>query len=183
MANNLLNRPFTAAAPNQAWVGDITYIATGEGWLFLAVVMDLFNRPIVGGALHEEIRCELVRDAFQMAWLPRRPDPKAGLLFHSDRGSQYASQSFQQMLCEQGVQGSMSRKGNCWDNACRETWFGSLKVERRHGQPFETRRQAKDEILQWLFWYNRKRLHSTLNYKSPIEYEQNWMQRVIAIAS
>lgn len=183
VADNLLNRHFAAAAPNQAWVGDITYIATGEGWLFLAIVMDLFNRQVVGWALHEEMRCELVMDAFQMAWLQRRSDKRAELIFHSDRGSQYASQSFQQVLRRYSVQGSMSRQGNCWDNACSETLFAALKVERLHGQSFETRRQAKDEVLQWLFWYNRKRLHSTLNYQSPIEYEQNWSQRAMTIAS
>lgn len=183
VAENLLNRQFTAAVPNQAWVGDITYVATGEGWLFLAVVMDLFNRQIVGWALHEEIRSELVMDAFQMAWLQRQPGRNAGLIFHSDRGSQYASQSFQQLLRQCGVPGSMSRKGNCWDNACSEALFGSLKVERLHGQRFATRRQAKDEVLQWLFWYNRKRLHSTLKYQSPIEYEQNWACQTITMAS
>ena len=183
VADNRLNRQFAPAAPNQAWVGDITYIATGEGWLFLAVVVDLFSRKIVGRALHEEMRCELVMDAFQMAWLQRCPGPPAGLLFHSDRGSQYASQPFQQMLREYGVQCSMSRKGNCWDNACSETLFGSLKVERLHGQKFETRRQAKDEVLPWLFWYNRKRLHSTLQYQSPVEYEQNWVRQTITRAS
>ena len=183
VADNRLNRQFAAAAPNQAWVGDITYIATGEGWLFLAVVLDLFSRQVVGWALDEEMRCELVIDAFRMAWLQRCPNRKAGLLFHSDRGSQYASQPFQQLLRRHGVQPSMSRKGNCWDNACSETWFGSLKVERLYGRHFETRRQAKDEILPWLFWYNRERLHSTLQYQSPMEYEQNWRQRATAIAS
>ena len=127
VADNRLNRQFTAAAPNQAWVGDITYIATGEGWLFLAIVMDLFSRQVVGWALHEEMRCELVMNAFQMAWLQRRPEPKTGLLFHSDRGSQHASQPFQQMLRQHGVQCSMSRKGNCWD-----TQF-SIPIERRSG--------------------------------------------------
>jgi putative transposase len=182
VADNLLNRQFNAAAPNQVWVGDITYIATGEGWLFLAVVMDLFNRQVVGWSLHEDMRSELVMDAFHMAWLQRCPGRNAGLVFHSDRGSQYASQPFQQLLRQRGVQCSMSRKGNCWDNACSETLFGSLKVERLHGQRFETRRQAKDEVLQWLFWYNQKRLHSTLNYKSPVEYEQIWAHQAIAIA-
>ncbi len=183
VVDNRLNRQFTAAAPNQVWAGDITYIATGEGWLFLAVVLDLFSRQVVGWALQEEMRCELVIDAFQMAWLQRRPDRRTGLLFHSDRGSQYASQSFQQLLHQCGVQPSMSRKGNCWDNACSETLFGSLKVERLHGQRFETRRQAKDEILQWLFWYNGKRLHSTLNYQSPIEHERLWADQAVAMAS
>jgi transposase InsO family protein len=183
VADNRLNRQFTASAPNRVWVGDITYIATREGWLFLAVVLDLFSRQVVGWALHEEMRSELVMDAFQMAWLQRRPSPKTGLLFHSDRGSQYASQQFQQMLREYGVQGSMSRKGNCWDNACSEALFGSLKVERLYGRHFETRRQAKDEILQWLFWYNRKRLHSALHYQSPMEYEQSWSRQAITRAS
>jgi putative transposase len=183
VADNLLNRQFNAAAPNQVWVGDITYIATGEGWLFLAVVMDLFSRQVVSWSLHQDMRSELVMDAFHMAWLQRCPGPNAGLVFHSDRGSQYASQPFQQLLRQRGVQCSMSRKGNCWDNACSETLFGSLKVERLHGQRFETRRQAKDEVLQWLFWYNQKRLHSTLNYQSPIEYEQIWAHQAIAIAS
>jgi putative transposase len=183
VADNRLNRQFAAAAPNQVWVGDITYIATGEGWLFLAVVIDLFSRQVVGWSLQEEMRCELVMDAFRMAWLQRRPGKKAGLLFHSDRGSQYAGQPFQQLLRQHGVQCSMSRKGNCWDNACSETWFSSLKVERLHGEQFETRRQAKDEVLQWLFWYNRRRLHSTLNYQSPVEYEQSWADKVVAIAS
>ena len=184
VADNRLNRQFAAAAPNQAWVGDITYIATAEGWLFLAVVLDLFNRQVVGWALQEEMRCELVMDAFQMAWLQRRPSPKAGLLFHSDRGQPIRpGQSFPQMLREYGVQPSMSRKGNGWDNACSETLFGSLKVERLHGRRFETRRQAKDEVLQWLFWYNRKRLHSTLNYQSPIEYEQSWACQTTTMAS
>jgi putative transposase len=136
---------------------------------------------VVGWALHEDRRSELVIDAFRLAWLQRRPGRNAGLLFHRDRGSQYASQSFQQVLRQQGVQCSMSRKGNGWDNACSETVFGSLKVERLHGQSFGTRRQAKDEIIQWLLWYNQQRLHSTLNYKSPIEYEQIWAHQAIAI--
>jgi putative transposase len=126
------------------------------------------------------MRSELVINAFQMAWLQRQPSRKAGLLFHNDRGSQYASQSFQQVLRQYGVQSSMSRKGNCWDNACSETLFAVLKVERLHGQQFATRRQAKDEVLQWLFWYNRKRLHSTLQYQSPIEYERLWEDQAIA---
>lgn len=164
-------------------MGDITYIATGQGWLFLAVVMDLFNRQVVGWALHEERRSELVIDAFRMAWLQRQPGRNAGLIFHSDRGRQYASQSFQQVLRPCGVQGSMSRKGNCWDNAGGEALLGSLKVERLHGQLFETRQQAQDEVLHWLFWYNRTRLHSTLKYQSPIEYEQSWARQAITMAS
>jgi len=172
----------TVAKPNQVWVGDLTYIPTDEGWLFLAVVIDLFNRQVVGWSLGEDMRCELVIDAFEMAWFSRCPGRKTGLIFHSDRGSQYASQPFQELLRGRGIQASMSRKGDCWDNACSETLFGSLKVERLHGLHFETLRQAKDEALDWLRWYNQTRLHSTLNYVSPMEYEQNWTHETAAIA-
>ena len=151
-------------------------------WLFLAVVLDLFNRQVVGWSLGEDMRCELVIDALEMAWFRRHPGRKTGLIFHSDRGSQYASQPFQELLRGRGIQASMSRKGDCWDNACSETLFGSLKVERLHGLHFETFRQAKDEALDWLLWYNQTRLHSTLNYVSPVQYEQNWMQETAAIA-
>jgi transposase InsO family protein len=179
---NLLDRNFTVAKPNQVWVGDITYIPTDEGWLFLAVVIDLFNRQVVGWSLGEDMRCELVIDAFEMAWFRRHPGRKTELIFHSDRGSQYASQPFQELLRGRGIQASMSRKGDCWDNACSETLFRSLKVERLHGLHFETLRQAKDEALDWLLWYNQTRLHSTLNYVSPVQYEQNWTQETAAIA-
>jgi len=177
IAPNLLDRNFTVAAPNQVWVGDVTYIPTDEGWLFLAVVIDLFSRRIVGWSLREQITSEIVIDALRMAWFLRCPDRKtggeAGLIFHSDRGSQYASHEFNKVLKECGIMPSMSRKGNCWDNACSETLFGSLKVERLHGEHFETRRQGKDEALDWLLWYNQTRLHSTLNYVSPIQFEQD----------
>ena len=173
IAPNLLDRNFTVAAPNRVWVGDVTYISTNEGWLFLAVVIDLFSRRIVGWSLREQITSEIVIDALRMAWFLRCPDRKAGLIFHSDRGSQYASHEFNKLLKECGITPSMSRKGNCWDNACSETLFGSLKVERLHGQHFETRRQGKDEALDWLLWYNQTRLHSTLNYVSPMQFEQD----------
>jgi len=177
VAENLLNRQFTVTAPNHVWAGDITYIDTNEGWLYLAVVLDLFSRQVIGWALAEDMRQELVIDAFQMAWFRRGLRRQTGLLFHSDRGSQYAGEAFQKLLRQYRVQPSMSRKGNCWDNACSETLFGSLKVERLHGQHFATRQQAKDEVLDWLHWYNRKRLHSTLHYVSPMEYERKWKQR------
>jgi putative transposase len=177
VAENLLDRQFAVPAPNQVWAGDITYIDTQEGWLYLAVVLDLFNRQVIGWALAEDLRQELVMDAFQMAWFRRGLKSQTGLLFHSDRGSQYAGEAFQKLLRQYQVQSSMSRKGNCWDNACSETLFGSLKVERLHGQRFATRQQAKDEVLDWLHWYNRNRLHSTLNYLSPMEYEREWKQR------
>ena len=174
-ASNLLNREFTVDAPNRVWVGDITYIATDEGWLFLAVVIDLFSRQVVGWSLREHMTRDIVIDALRMAWFKRHPSKHAGLIFHSDRGSQYASHDFRAVLEEYGITGSMSRRGNCWDNACSETLFGSLKVERLHGQRFHTRRQAKDETIAWLLWYNRARLHSTLAYVSPMQFEENWL--------
>lgn len=177
VAENILNRQFTVTVPNQVWAGDITYIDTNEGWLYLAVVLDLFNRQVIGWALAEDLRQELVMDAFQMAWFRRGLGTEAGLLFHSDRGSQYAGAAFQKLLRRYRVQPSMSRKGNCWDNACSETLFGSLKGERLHGQRFQTRQQARNEVLDWLHWYNGKRLHSTLNYVSPIEYEREWKRQ------
>ena len=172
---NLLNREFTVMQPDKVWAGDITYIATDEGWLFLAVVIDLFSRQVVGWSLREDMTRELVIDALRMAWFKRHPGKQAGLIFHSDRGSQYASHDFRGVLKEYGITSSMSRKGNCWDNACSETLFGSLKVERLHGQRFKTRRQAKDETIDWLLWYNRARLHSTLAYVSPVQFEQDWL--------
>ncbi|MDE3201406.1 MAG: IS3 family transposase [Acidobacteriota bacterium] len=183
IAPNLLNRNFTVAAPNQAWVGDLTYIATEEGWLFLAVVIDLFSRRVVGWSMQPDMRRDLVIDALEMAWFQRRPDRKAELMFHSDRGSQYASDDFSKVLKQCGITPSMSRKGNCWDNACSETLFGSLKVERLHGQRFETIRQAKDETIAWLLWYNQTRMHSTLHYASPMQFEKDWMDATVKIAA
>jgi len=187
IAPNLLDRNFTVATPNQVWVGDITAIPTDEGWLFLAVVLDLFSRQVVGWSMRTDMGRELVIDALDMARLKRSPNskasPKTELIFHSDRGSQYASYDFTRVLKECGITPSMSRKGNCWDNACSETLFGSLKVERLHGEHFETLRQAQDEALDWLLWYNQTRLHSTLNYVSPTQFEQDWNRSTAAIAS
>jgi putative transposase len=174
IAPNLLNRNFTVAAPNLAWSGDITYIPTEEGWLFLAVVIDLFSRRVVGWSMQTDVSRNLVIDALEMAWFQRRAQGTTGLIFHSDRGSQYASHEFRAVLKEYGIRASMSRKGNCWDNAPTETLFGSLKVERLHGQRFVTIRQAKDETVAWLLWYNKQRMHSTLNYVSPVEFEKDW---------
>jgi putative transposase len=183
IAPNRLDRNFTVAAPNQAWVGDITYIATEEGWLFLAVVIDLFSRKVVGWSMRPDMHRDLVIDALSMAWLGRNPGKQTGLIFHSDRGCQYASEDFRKVLEHCSITPSMSRKGNCWDNACAETLFGSLKVERLHGRHFETIRQAKDEIIAWLLWYNQTRMHSTLNYLSPAEYEQGCKHRTAKIAA
>jgi putative transposase len=173
IAPNLLNRNFRPGAPNQAWSGDITYIATEEGWLFLAVVIDLFSRKVVGWSMRPDLHRSLVIDALEIGVFQRRP-PKGGLIFHSDRGSQYASDDFRDVLDHHGIMASMSRKGNCWDNAVTETPFGSLKVERLHGERFATIRQAKDAVLGWLLWYNRQGMHSTLNYLSPVEFERHW---------
>lgn len=172
IAPNLLNRNLQPAQPNAVWSGDITYIQTDEGWLYLAAVIDLYSRQVVGWSMQPHMQTSLVTDALRMAWFRRRPD--AGLIFHSDRGSQYCSHSFQQTLNEYGMQSSMSRKGNCWDNAPTESLWGSLKVGRSYGMRFETRRQAMDEVIDWLTFYNHRRLHSTLGYISPMQFEKNW---------
>ena len=148
VAENLLNRQFNPKAINQSWVSDITYIRTRSGWVYLAVVMDLFSRKIVGWAMAPHMRAELVISAMQLAIAQRQPAP--GLIAHSDRGSQYAGSAYQALLIRNEIRCSMSRKGNCWDNACSETLFGSLKVERLHGMRLQTRRQAKDEVIDWL---------------------------------
>ena len=140
-------------------------------------MIDLFSRQVVGWSLREDMSSSIVIDALRMAWFKRHPGKQAGLVFHSDRGSQYASHAFRDVLKGYGILSSMSRRGNCWDNACSETLFGSLKVERLHGQRFVTRRQAKDETIAWLFWYNKARLHSTLAYVSPMQFESEWLAR------
>jgi transposase InsO family protein len=183
IALNLLDRKFMVAAPNQAWVGDFTYIATEEGWLFLAVVIDLFSRKVIGWSMRPDMHRDLVIDALEMAWYQRRPGKQAGLIFHSDRGSQYASEDFAKVLEHCSITPSMSRQGNCWDNACAETLFGSLKVERLYGQRFETIREAKDETIAWLLWYNQTRMHSTLKYVSPMQFEQDWTEATMKIAA
>jgi transposase InsO family protein len=170
IAPNLLARRFTVDAPNTVWVGDMTYIPTREGWLYLAVVLDLFSRRIVGWAMDATIDSALACRALDMAWYSR--SPSCGLIFHSDRGSQYASRRYTELLAEHGMKASMSGKGNCWDNACSETLFGSLKVERLHGMEFHNHREAKDVTLDWLLWYNGSRMHSTLRYLSPAQFEQ-----------
>jgi transposase InsO family protein len=181
IAPNLLARNFTVDAPNKVWTGDITYIWTDEGWLYLAVVIDLFNRQVVGFAMGERMTRTLVMDALRMAWFRRHP--AAGLIFHSDRGSQYASNDYRQLLQDFKMESSMSRKGDCWDNAVTETLFGSLKVERLHGMRFGTRRQAKDEVMDWIAFYNHRRLHSTLGYASPMAFQQKWLASQISLAA
>jgi putative transposase len=172
IAPNLLERDFTAEAPNRVWSSDITYIGTDEGWLYLTAVIDLYSRQVVGWSMRDHMQTSVVIDALRMAWFRRRPAP--GLIFHSDRGSQYCSQEFQSALREYGMKASMSRKGDCWDNAPTESLWGRLKVGRLYGRKFATRRDAMDEVMDWLNFYNHRRLHSTLGYVSPMTFEQRW---------
>ena len=173
VAPNLLDRQFAVSRPDQVWTSDITYLATDEGWVYLAVVIDLFSRQVVGWSMQPHMKKGLVMDALRMAWFRRHPE--AGLIFHSDRGSQYCSHEFQALLTAYGMRSSMSRKGNCWDNAPTESLWGSLKVARVHGVRFETRRAVMDEVIDWLTFYNHRRLHSTLGYLSPMQFEKKWL--------
>lgn len=171
VAENLLDRNFTALAPNQKWVGDITYIPACQGWLYLAAVMDLYSRRIVGWAISNNIDSALVISATNIALSQRRP--KANLLHHSDRGSQYASELFQNVLDDNRIICSMSRKGNCWDNACMESFFGSLKTEWVGDKKYESCEEAKNDIFNYIeLFYNRKRRHAALGYLSPAAYEK-----------
>jgi len=171
VAANLLDRQFNAVSPNSVWVSDITYIPTSEGWLYLATVMDLYSRQIVGWSMGDSMERSLVKDALSMAIRKRRPGE--GLLHHSDRGSQYASTEYQGMLMRNGITPSMSRKGNCWDNAPMESFFHTLKTELVHHKHYLTRREARRDIFEYIeVFYNRQRLHSSLGYKTPTEYEQ-----------
>jgi len=173
VAENLLNREFKQEAPDRVWTSDITYLATSEGWLYLAVVIDLFSRRVMGWSLKPHMRRDLVIDALRMAWFRRQP--ASGLIFHSDRGSQYCSREFQDTLKGYGMRSSMSRKGDCWDNSPTESFWGSLKVGRLYGRRFETRRAAMDEVIDWLGFYDQRRLHSTLGYVSPMQFERAWL--------
>jgi putative transposase len=167
---NLLNRRFTMDGPNKAWVTDITYIPTEEGWLYLASVMDLYSRMVVGWSMGERMTRELAMDALGMAIRQRKPEP--GLIHHSDRGSQYASDDYQRLLRQHGMICSMSRKGNCWDNAVMESFFGSLKTECTHHRRYHSRSEAKQDIFYYTeIFYNQQRLHSTLGYRSPAAFE------------
>jgi transposase InsO family protein len=170
VAENTLNRQFTVAHPNQVWAGDLTYVWTTEGWLYLAVILDLYSRLVVGWAMGHRLTVELAEQALTMALANR--NPLAGLLHHSDRGSQYAATSYQLMLTTHGITTSMSRRGNCWDNACVESFFGTLKRELVYHRHYATREDAKRDIFEYIeVFYNRKRRHSTLGYDSPAEYE------------
>ena len=172
VAPDLVQRKFNPEAPNQLWSGDITYIATEEGWVYLAAVIDLFSRQVVGWSMKDHMQTSLVKDALTMARFRRRP--VAGLIFHSDRGSQYCSHEFQDALKGWGIRSSMSRKGNCWDNAPTESFWGRLKTASLYGKKFATRQDAMDAVLDWMAFYNHRRLHSTLGYLSPMQFEKHW---------
>lgn len=167
---NQLNRQFNPVKINQAWVSDITYVSTREGWLYLAVIMDLYSRKIIGWSMDKRMTDELVVNALKMALFKRKI--ASGLLLHSDRGSQYASHTYQRLLKNHSINCSMSRKGNCYDNAPMESFFHTLKVECIYSQLFATRNEAKLAIFDYIeIFYNRQRKHSALNYLSPVKYE------------
>jgi transposase InsO family protein len=179
VAPNLLQRHFSPGQPNCTWATDITYVWTRQGWLYLAVVLDLFSRLVVGWAMGELIDRHLVLRALDMALKGRQP-PR-GLLHHSDRGSQYASEGYQRALAARGIECSMSRKGNCWDNAVAESFFSSLKMELVHEADFATREQARAALFDYIeVFYNRQRRHSSLGYLSPVEYERSVLPAKLA---
>jgi transposase InsO family protein len=170
VAPNLLKRQFTVTAPNLVWLSDITYVWTSEGWLYLATVIDLYSRRIVGCAMSHRVNEELTLSALHQALVQRRP--QAGLLHHSDQGKQYAAGDYQQLLSDHRMVGSMSRKGNCWDNAPMESFYATLKTEMIYHEKFITREEAQAEIFEYIeVFYNRKRRHSSLGSKSPAEFE------------
>lgn len=169
-APNLLNRKFSADSANKAWVGDITYLETDEGWLYLAAVLDLHSRKVVGWSMGETLESSIAVNALKMALLARRP--AGDLIYHSDRGVQYACSAYQRLLADNSITGSMSRKGNCWDNAVAESFFGSLKTELIPDRRFCSRKQARGEIFDYIeVFYNKTRMHSTLGYLSPDQFE------------
>jgi transposase InsO family protein len=177
---NRLQRDFEPAAPNRSWVADITYVWTREGWLYLAVVLDLYSRSVVGWSLSRRMQSTLVCDALQMAIWRRRPQP-GELIHHSDRGVQYASKPFRQLLQQYGIHGSMSRKGDCWDNAVAESFFATLKSERIRWRSYATREEAKRDIIDYIvMFYNSRRLHSYLDYQSPNDFERNGLLKKVA---
>ncbi len=174
IASNILDRRFDGWQVNQAWLGDITYIATGEGWLYLACVMDLASRRIVGWSMSDRIKADLVCQALKLAYWRRKP--AVGLIMHSDRGTQYASDSHQRLIKDYRMIQSMSRRANCWDNSPMESFFKTLKVERIHQLRYDTRALAKLDIVDWIEgFYNQRRIHSSIGYKTPVDVESNLM--------
>ncbi len=177
--DNLLSRQFDVPSPDQVYASDVTYIWTQEGWLYLAVVIDLCSRKVVGWSMNSRMKAQLVCDALKMAVWRRRP--KAGMIHHSDRGSQYASNAFRRLLRVHGFRGSMSWKGDCWDNAVVESFFGSLKQECVQWRNYQTRYEAQQDVLDYIaMFYNSDRLHSYLGYVSPNNHEKQFMDIQIA---
>lgn len=171
---NLLNQDFTAQHPDQIWVSDITYLWTREGWLYLAVILDLFSRRIVGWSMSHRLGQELVLNAFKQALWRRRPSP--GMIFHSDQGVQYACTAFRNLLKDNKFIQSMSGKGNCYDNAVAESFFHTLKTELVYFETYHTREDARNDVFEYIeTYYNRFRMHSTINYCSPVQFEQRWI--------
>lgn len=172
VAPNVLARDFAATAPNQKWLADLTYVRTAQGWVYLALILDLYSRKFVGWAMSDSMSQELTLEALQMALGWR--DPPAGLTHHSDRGSQYAAGDYRKVLAARGITVSMSRKGDCWDNAPMESANGTVKVECVHGAQFKTRAEATRELIEFFGYYNTERLHSSLGYLTPSEFERRW---------
>jgi transposase InsO family protein len=176
-AEDRVGRDFNPTAPDVTWCGDITYLRTGEGWLYLATVIDLFSRRVIGWSLAEHMRTTLVADALETA-VATRGGHVDGVIFHSDRGCQYTSAEFGELCDGLGVIQSMGATGVCWDNAAAESFFGSLKRELAHRQRWATRAEARRAVIRWIEgWFNSRRLHSSLNYSTPIETETNWYRR------
>jgi transposase InsO family protein len=170
IASNVLDRDFDATAPNQKWACDLTYVWTDEGWLYLCIVIDLFSRRIVGWNMSDNMKADGMAEALQMALTRRKPE--AGLLHHSDRGVQYACTMYRQLLETHQIQCSMSRPGNCYDNAIAESFFGTFKSELVHRTHYRTREEAQTSVFEWIeCWYNRRRRHSSLGYLSPEAFE------------
>ncbi len=178
---NLLQRQFSVSRPDQYWVGDITYIPTGQGWLYLATVIDLYSRKVVGWSMSNRMQASLVNDALLMAVWQRKPDK--GLIWHTDRGSQYASKIHRDLLKEHHIVQSMSRKGDCWDNAVAESFFHTLKTELTHHHNFKNRGEAKHVIFEYIeVFYNRIRIHSANDYTSPVEFENSTLEQIKNVA-
>ncbi len=170
IAPNRLKRNFTVTQPNQVWVGDVTFVATRQGWLYVAVLVDLYRRKVVGWSLSKNNNGPLVEDALKMAITHRKP--KSGLIHHTDRGATYAMQSYRNLVEQQGMISSMSRKKDCWDNAVAESFFANLKNELTYYQTYNTREEAQSAIFEYMeIFYNRQRLYQTLNYQTPEQHE------------